>query len=119
MDDVSRFPDGDLGEAGGLGAVTHRSVRVWVRWPGAEAFPLRLEIEGRPPVEATVPLSAERDWTGAVDLTLSEAAPGERFTVVAGERSLHGRLTPAPDDHAGFTFAFGSCHYPYAVDEQG
>jgi hypothetical protein len=119
MKTVSRFPDGDLGEAAELGAVTDRSVRVWLRWPDAADVSLRLDVAGRRPVTATLPLSAERDWTGAVDLSLPGAASAEPFTVHAGNRTLRGTFAPSPGDHAAFTFAFGSCHYPFAVDETG
>jgi hypothetical protein len=68
-------------------------------------------------VTETLTLSAERDWTGAVDLTLPEPAPGESFTVHAGDRILRAQFAPAHGDNTAFTFAFGSCHYPFAVDE--
>jgi phosphodiesterase/alkaline phosphatase D-like protein len=115
----SRFPDGDLGAAAELGAITDRSARVWVRQPGAEGIALRIEVEGRREIETVVSLSAERDWTGAAELTLPEPAPNARFVVNAGERRLVGRFAPSPGEHAGFAFAFGSCHYPFEVDDAG
>lgn len=119
MQVVSRFPDGELGEAAELGAVSDRGARVWVRQPDATEVSLRLEVAGHQPVAATLSLSAERDWTGVIDLTLPEPAPGEPFIVHAGNRVLRANFSPAPGDHAAFTFAFGSCHYPFAVDETG
>ena len=35
------------------------------------------------------------------------------------ERPSMGRFAPAPEENAGFTFAFGSCHYPFEVDDAG
>ena len=119
MDNVSRFPDGDLVDAAELGAVTDRSVRVWVRAPGEDAVEVRLTTEGRVDVPARVPLSAERDWTGTADLNLPEPAPNAPFTVLANGKTRHGRFAPAPEENAGFTFAFGSCHYPFEVDDAG
>ena len=119
MIQTSRFPNGELAEAAELGAVTERSVRLWVRTPNTERLEARLDVDGQPVVSAAVTLSAEHDWTGVVDLVLPGPAPNAPFTVTAGSRTLHGRFAPAPDEHASFTFAFGSCHYPFEVDEQG
>ncbi|MCC6790067.1 MAG: alkaline phosphatase D family protein, partial [Thermomicrobiales bacterium] len=119
MQTVSRFPHGELANAAELGAVTDRGVRVWVRQPDTDAVALRLEVDGRRPVTTTLPLSAAHDWTGATELALPEPAPNTPFAVHAGGSTLRGRFAPAPNEHAAFTFAFGSCHYPFAVDETG
>jgi hypothetical protein len=116
---VILFPDGELGDAFELGAITDRSVRVWARQPDATGLKLTLAVPGRPAISASVTLSAARDWTGAVELSLPEPAPNERFTVTVGGRERHGRFAPAPDEHASFSFGFGSCHYPFEVDDQG
>ena len=116
---TSPFPDGDLGEAAELGAVTERGVRVWVRRPGAATVTARLEVEGRPPVTVEIPVAEERDWTGAAEVALAKPAPNAPFVVTVGERRLRGRFAPAPGEHAGFVFGFGSCHQPFGLDEEG
>jgi alkaline phosphatase D len=107
------FPDGELTDGAEAGAVDERSVRVWLRQPGAERVEARLEVEGRPPVAATIHLSAETDWTGAATLALAEPAPGHRFVCAVGPRRLAGRLSPLPGTHAGLVFGFGSCNLPF------
>lgn len=110
------FPDGELDQAVELGAVDERGVRLWLRARGQPALTATLLVEGRPPVRGTVPLSAETDWTGALALALPEPAPGAAFTCTAGERTLSGRLAPAPGAPSRVVFGFGSCHLPFAVD---
>lgn len=111
------FPDGLLEDAAELGAVDDRGVRVWVRQPGAAEISARLEVEGQAPVQCSVPLSAETDWTGAIVLSLPAPAPDRPFVCIAGGRRLMGRLAPAPATHGGLTFAFGSCHLPFTVQK--
>ena len=114
---TNAFPDGELGDAVELGAVDSRSVRVWVRQPGATTVSARLEVAGRPAVTASTSLSAETDWTGAVVLPLPEPAPAARFVCTVGSVQRHGWLAPLPETHAGLTFGFGSCHRPFRVVE--
>jgi alkaline phosphatase D len=111
----SPFPDGELDEAAEIGAVTDRSVRLWVRAPTRATLRVELEVAGREPVTATVALGAATDWTGAVDLALPSPAPEQPFRCRALERQLTGRLAPAPETHTGFAFAFGSCNDPFAL----
>lgn len=113
------FPDGELADAAELGAVDDRSVRVWGRVPGGPELRARLEVAGLPPVEAAVAVSAETDWTGVVSLRLPAPAPDRPFACVVGGRRLTARLAPAPDDRTAFAFGFGSCHRPFAEDEEG
>ena len=119
MGQDSPFPDGELGEAAELGAVDDRGVRVWVRRPGAEAVPIRWEVEGQAPVTTAIPVGPDTDWTGAADVVLPEAAPERPFVCAVGERVLRGRLAPAPAAHVDFAFGFGSCHQPFAVTDDG
>lgn len=113
---TSMFPDGDLVDAAELGAVTDRSIRVWLRQPGVLATPMRLEVAGFAPVEASPELSQATDWTGVIDLSLPAPAPDQRFTVHIAGRTLRGRFAPDERTHPDFTFAFGSCHFPFARD---
>jgi hypothetical protein len=119
MQTVGRFPDGDLHAAAELGAVTARSVRLWLRQPDRSEVTATLTVSGREPITSTIQLSDSTDWTGSIELTLPEPAPNQPFTVDTAGHTLAGTLAPSPSDHAGFTFAFGSCHYPFAVDETG
>lgn len=114
-----RFPDGELRDAFEIGAITDRSARVWVREPGAATLDVTLRVPDGPTVSASVPLSPERDWTGSLELALPEPAPNRRFIASTGGIERHGRFAPAPDEHASFGFGFGSCHYPFEVDEDG
>ena len=119
MGQDSPFPDGELAEAAELGAISDRRVRVWVRRPGVEVVPIRLEVEGQAPVVAEVPVGPDTDWTGAADVVLSEPAPERPFVCAVGDRALRGRLAPALEAHVDFAFGFGSCHQPFAVTEDG
>lgn len=119
MPEASVFPNGLLDDAVELGAVDSRSVRLWVRHPGATEVRARLEVEGQPPVEAAIALSADTDWTGAIVLELPDDAPGQPFVCFALGQQLRGRLAPLPDSHAGLVFAFGSCHRPFKVTGDG
>jgi hypothetical protein len=111
--------DGGLEDVAELGAVDERGMRVWVRRVGAGEAVARLEVEGHAPVTASIPLSADTDWTGAAVLALPTPAPGCRFVCVVGRHRLTGRLAPTPETHAGLTFAFGSCNMPFRVRPDG
>ena len=113
------FPDGRLEDGAELGAVDDRSVRVWVRRPGAPLVSASLEVEGVAPVVAATTVSPEADWTGALVLSLPAPAPDRPFTCVVGRRRLRGRLAPTPGSHTGLTFAFGNCHRPFTVATPG
>lgn len=115
----SIFPDGELEEAVEVGAVDDRSVRVWLRRPGATEVHGGLEVEGRPPVDGMARLSAETDWTGALVLSLPAPAPGAAFVCTVGDRRLAGRLAAALASHAGVCFGFGSCHKPFIARADG
>ncbi len=73
------FPDGDVGGAAELGAVTEHGVRVWGRWPGEGAVPVQFSVEGQPPVAGVVVISGASDWTGVVELELPVPAPNRPF----------------------------------------
>lgn len=108
-----------LGEAAELGAIGDDRVRVWVRWPGAPRLSGSLAVEGRAPVGATVELSPASDWTGALELTLPQPAPGAAFRCRVGDRELRGRLAPAPGSAASLRFGFGSCNTPFGGAADG
>jgi len=109
----------ELGDAAELGAVSDRSVRVWVRRPDATQVSIRLEVEGHAPVVAWVRPSAETDWTAATELSLPEGAPDRAFVCTVGERRLTGRLAATPGAHTGLVFGFGSCHQPFQEASDG
>ncbi len=109
----------ELGDAAELGAVSDRGVRVWVRRPAAAQVSVQLEVEGHPPVVATVRPSAETDWTAATELSLPVSAPDSAFVCTVGERRLTGRLATTPGTHAELVFGFGSCHQPFQEAPDG
>lgn len=96
-----------------LGAVTDRSVRVWLRAPGHERVRLLLDVAGMSPVEKVVALSADSGWTGAVALSLNTPATLRPFVVRTLGIERHGFLAPAPGHPAELVFGFGSCHQPF------
>jgi phosphodiesterase/alkaline phosphatase D-like protein len=115
----SIFPDGDLDNAVELGSIDDRSVRVWVRMDGEPSITATLETSGRPDVSRTIPLTVESDWTGVVVLKHDEPAPSAPFSVTVGKRRLEGNFAPEPGSRAALAFGFGSCHMPYAEDDDG
>ncbi len=106
------FPDGELDEGLFLGAVTDRSVQVWVRRP-AGAATVRLTVDGAEPVEASIHPDPDHDFVDAVRLELAQARPDAPFQVALDAMTRRGRLAPAPDARTPFSFAFGSCHQPF------
>jgi phosphodiesterase/alkaline phosphatase D-like protein len=112
---MADFPDGELGDAAELGALSDRVVRVWLRQPGADEARASLQVAGHAAVTGTLPLSAASDWTGALELALPEPAPGAAFECVVGARRLRGRLAPARGRPTALTFGFGSCHMPFGM----
>ena len=96
-----------------LGDVTDRSVRVWVRHPDGLVDAV-LAIDGREAARASIQPRADHDHVGVAVLTLDPPQPGSPFEVVVGGTVRWGRFAPAPSEPAGFTFAFGSCHQPFA-----
>lgn len=115
----SGFPDGLMQDAFELGAVTHDSVRVWLRHPDAAPIRSTLLVDGRAPVTAAVTLGPDADWTGAATLRLPRPAPDAPFRVVVGDQQRHGRFSPLPDARSGLTFGFGSCNRPYQLTQDG
>src|SRR3954454_10361576 len=55
---MADFPDGELGDAAELGAISDRVVRVWLRQPGADEARVSLQVAGHAAVTGTMPLSA-------------------------------------------------------------
>jgi alkaline phosphatase D len=114
-----RFPDGELGRWASLGAVSERSVRVWLRDPSGEPQQAILEIDGVERGAVTLTPSSEHDWTAAGDLHLDRPRPNAHFTVRVAGFKREGRFAPLPDTPAEFTFAFGSCHQPFGPPRDG
>ena len=114
-----RFPDGELGRWASLGAVSERSVRVWLRDPSGEPQQAIVEIDGVERGAVTLTPSSEHDWTAAGDLHLDRPRPNARFTVRVAGFKREGRFAPLPDTPAEFTFAFGSCHQPFGPPRDG
>jgi phosphodiesterase/alkaline phosphatase D-like protein len=116
---IGVFPDGALDDALELGAVTDQTIRVWLRRPGTDRVPVRLEVEGRTPIETLAAVSPDSDWTAAIELALPAPAPDRPFAITATGRRLTGRLAPTDGTHTGFAFGFGSCHHPFTVGRDG
>lgn len=112
-----RFPDGLLDRSVEIGAVTDRSVRIWVRQPGSLEVSGTLAVAGGASVEASTRLSPESDWTGAIQFELPEPAPDARFSFSVAGQQRSGRLAPASGRPAPLTFAFGSCNRPFQIED--
>ena len=113
------FPHGELGTWLALGAVTERSVRVWLRAPGNPSEIARLRLDGRVAAQARLAPDPAHDHIAVADLVLDSPAPNAPFTVEAAGLTRRGRLAPALGTRAAFSFALGSCHYPFAVGPDG
>ncbi len=115
------FPDGELDTQVLVGHVTDRAVRVWARHEGDQGaeggqgadVAVRLIVDGEPVAEAVLRPNPDRDFVGAVELTVDAPRPGAHFTVEALGRTRPGRFAPAEGEPAPFSFLFGSCHQPF------
>lgn len=115
-----RFPDGELDSWFVLGDATDRSVRVWVRSPGA-SVEARLMVSGDELAAATLDPDPAHDHAGVALLAASDPHPGAEFDVRVGDQVRRGRFAPAMGERARISFAFGSCHQPFTeqLDESG
>src|SRR5687767_14848878 len=116
---VFRFAHGEWGRSLALGAVTERSVRVWLREPGDDAPVASVTVDGRAVAETILQPAADRDHIAAAELQLDAPAPNARFTVQAADAVRQGQFAPAVGEPTGFAFAFGSCHQPFARQPDG
>lgn len=116
---MTGFPDGELDHAVEVGAVDDRSVRVWVRFSNHASVFARLETPGQPPVVEVITLSAASDWTAGRAITLPAPAPSARFTLTVSDITREGHFAPTRGTPGALTFGFGSCHMPFAEDEDG
>ncbi len=114
-----RFPDGELGLWASLGAVTERSVRVWLRDPEARPRVATLQVENGGRAEISLQADPDHDFTVAADLVLDRPWPNAPFTVHVAGFERRGRLAPEPDVPTPLTFAFGSCHQPFGPPRDG
>lgn len=112
------FPDGELGTATALGAVTDRSVRLWLRAPHAATVPVRLLIDGRLAAETAAHPDPDHDAIDAVTLQVDPPTPQAPFVVEAAGQRRIGKFAPAPAARVAYSFAFGSCHQPF-INEDG
>ena len=110
-----RFPDGELAAWLCLGAITDRTVRVWIRAPEPTESPLSVALESSDGQADHLELTCEpeHDWVAVGDLEVQHPAPGTPFTVTMGEHVRAARFAPSPGDSANFSFGFGSCHQPF------
>jgi hypothetical protein len=108
-----RFPDGELGLWAGLGAVTDRTVRVWLRDPDGAPHVATLDVEGGGHAEITLCPAPDADCTVAADIVLDRSYPNAPFTVEVAGMQRRGRLAPEADAPTALTFGFGSCHQPF------
>ncbi len=106
------FPDGELGESVALGAVTDRSVRVWMRRPDG-ALTARLSVADGVVAEVALEPDTRHDHVAAADVDAGDPHPGEPFTVEVGPHVRAGRFAPTVGQPAAFSFGFGSCHQPF------
>lgn len=113
------FPDGELGAWACLGAVTDRSVRVWLRDPELKPRVARVKIDNDIVGEATLAPSSEADSIAAADIALAQPFPNSRFLVEVAGFQRSGIMSPAPGETSAFSFAFGSCNQPFAVTPSG
>ena len=113
------FPAGELATSAGLGAITDRSARVWLRCPDGGDQVASLRIEGEIVAQAILRPSADHDWIAAANLALDRPAPNTPFTLQVAGLSRPGQLAPAPGARAAFSFAFGSCHLPFQRRREG
>lgn len=113
------FPDGELAAWAALGDVTPDGIRVWLRQPSGTAEAARLLVEDELVAEARLEPDAEHDMVAAADLRADRPRPGERFRVEVAGMERAGRFAPAENEPAAFSFAFGSCHQPFAEGSLG
>ena len=116
------FPEGELGASAALGAITDRSVRIWLRDPEGGSKDAVLSLEGEMAARVTLQPSADHDWIATAELTLDRPAPNAPFAVQLPEKPAmirRGRLAPAPGSRVAFSFAFGSCHQPFEKRRRG
>ncbi len=114
-----RFAHGTLDRSLALGAVTERSVRVWLREPSGEAQTVSVSVDGDVVAEARLDPAAERDYVAAAELRLATPRPSAAFAVRAGGAVRQGQFAPAVGEPAAFAFAFGSCHQPFVRRPDG
>src|SRR5687767_11247233 len=69
------FPDGELGLWAGLGGVTERAVRVWLRDPDGAPHVAALDVDGDICARVTLRPAPETDYTAAADLMLDRPRP--------------------------------------------
>ncbi len=94
-----------------LGAVTDRSVRVWLRSVPAGSHPVALRVDGSVVTEGTIETIAAHDCVGVAELAVSTPMPGKAFTVEVAGMVRQGTFAPEPQ--TGFSFLFGSCNQPF------
>lgn len=114
-----RFQDGELGFWFSLGAVSERSVRVWLRDPDCRPREATLEIDGTIRGAVTLTPDTAHDCTASADLVLDQAYPNADVVVRLGGLERRARLQPLPDTPTPFSFVFGSCHQPFGPPEDG
>jgi hypothetical protein len=113
-----RFPDGELGSWAVLGDLTDRSVRLWLREPGGSAE-AALSIGGEVVSRVVVETDPGHDHVGVAVLEADRPRPAAEFEVRVGEMVRRGRFAQAAGTPARFAFAFGSCHQPFAEEDDG
>ena len=114
-----RFAGGELDRWACLGAVTDRSVRLWLRDPRGGPRPATLEIDSELVARCELDPAAEHDWIAAADLTLARPRPDAVVSVQVEGVERRARLAPTSGVPTAFTFAFGSCHQPFETAPDG
>ena len=111
------FPDGLLEESVEIGAVSHRSVRVWVRKPHRVWISGTLSIDDEVVARAEAALSEETDWTGVLVFVLVTPQPRVPFQINVDGVVRAARFAPEPGTITGLTFGFGSCNRPFKLED--
>lgn len=114
-----QFPDGELGQWAGLGSISERAARIWLRAPDGAPKIARLDVEGGGHTEVTLRPAPDHDFTAAADLVLDRPFPNAPFTVHVAGVERRARFAPAPDEPTALTFGFGSCHQPFGPPRDG
>lgn len=96
-----------------LGAVTDRSVRVWLRSPGTNSLAATLRVKDTVVASGEIVCDPAHDGIGVIDLEVPTSHAGDEFAVAVADQTLKGTFAPAEGEPASFSFVFGSCNQPF------
>jgi PhoD-like phosphatase len=96
-----------------LGAVTDRSVRVWVRSLGGRRVSATINVDEQTVAGGEIDCLDERDGIGVSEIEAPAEFAGSDFQVEVVGKTLRGRFAPAAGTPSTFAFVFGSCNQPF------